>query len=55
MPTTDPTFVRQLHIDRTARLSSARRVRLPVLHHLPIARFSRKEQRPLAVRPATGC
>jgi hypothetical protein len=52
MPTTDPTFVRQLHLDRTARLSSARRVRLP---SLPTSLFSRKERRQLAVRPATTC
>lgn len=52
MPTTDPTFVRQLHLDRTARLSGGRRLRVP---HLPTSLFARKERAQLAVRPATSC
>jgi hypothetical protein len=53
MPTTDPTFTRQLHADRTARLTRTVRVRLPKLS--ASSRFTRKERRRTAARLATTC
>ena len=53
MHTTDLTFARQLHADRTARLTRTARIRLPKLSASPL--FTRKERRRTAARLAPTC
>jgi hypothetical protein len=54
MHTMDQSYARQLHVDRTARLTSTRRgQRLPRLSVSSL--FSRREQRQAVTKPATAC